>query len=190
MSDERKKSGRALWVVVAVVLTLAFPLSVLPVEWLVNRDLLPKAAIDYWVIIFYCTVPAVFMAVLIWLTVQVTNRRERWAKWSLATTLSMPILYLASWPPMARLCEWLDSHGLIPDAMTSVMWVVYYPAGFTANGNPPAWVKDTMIWYLGIWGGDLPTTVMLPALAVAFTVFSGWLSVRVIKRRYSTAKQT
>src|SRR5579863_9507058 len=103
MSDERKKSGRALWVVVAVVLTLAFPLSVLPVEWLVNRDLLPKAAIDYWVIIFYCTVPAVFMAVLIWLTVQVTNRRERWAKWSLATTLSMPILYLASWPPMARL---------------------------------------------------------------------------------------
>jgi len=151
MSDERKKPGRAFWAVVAVVLTVAYPLSFGPVVWLVDRHLLPKAAFDYWVIIFYSSVPVIFMAVLIWLTVRVINRRERWAKWSLAATLSMPMLYLASWPPVARLSAWLDSHGLLPDAMQGVMAIVYYPAGFTVNGNPPAWLRDAMIWYLGIW---------------------------------------
>jgi hypothetical protein len=152
MSESRKKPGWVFWTVVAIVLTVAYPLSIVPVDWLVKRDLLPKAAINYWVIIFYSSVPVIFMAVCIWLTVRVTNRRERWAKWSLAAMLSMPILYLASWPLMARVSEWLYRHELLPDAVRGVLEIVYYPAGMTVNGNAaPGWLRDAMLWYLGLW---------------------------------------
>jgi|GEM_PF-1665285 len=151
MSEERKKRGWAFWTVIALVLTAACPLSIVPVAWLVEHDILPKAAIDYWVVVFYISAPAIFTSVFIWLVVQVMNRRDRWAKWSLAAMLSMPILYVASWPPVARLSTWLDSHGFFPDALQGVLAIVYYPAGMTVNGPAPAWLRNAMIWYLGIW---------------------------------------
>ncbi len=151
MSEERMKPGWVFWTVIALVLTVAYPLSFGPVVWLVDRDILPKAAIGHWATIFYISVPAIFMAVCIWLTVRVINRRERWAKWSLAAMLSMPILYLASWPPVARASEWLAKHELLPDVMTSLLTIVYYPAAGTVNGYSPDWLKSVMLWYLGIW---------------------------------------
>jgi hypothetical protein len=33
-----------------------------------------------------------FAAFCVWLAVRVYNRRERWAKWTLGTTLALPVL--------------------------------------------------------------------------------------------------
>ena len=46
-----------------------------------------------------------FAAICIWLTVRIINRHERWAKWTLAMVLGVPVLYVASFGPAC----WLTS---------------------------------------------------------------------------------
>jgi len=88
-------------------------------------------------------VSVVYMAVCIWLTVRVINRRERRAKWSLAVLLSTPTLYFTSVP--ARL--YLANHGLLPEAVSQVICVVQYPIGFVFNGGAPDWLRDILVRY-------------------------------------------
>jgi hypothetical protein len=44
-----------------------------------------------------------FAAFCVWLGVRIVNRRERWAKWMLATVVGLPVLYVASFGPV---CWW------------------------------------------------------------------------------------
>ena len=46
-----------------------------------------------------------FAALCVWLTVRIVNRRERWAKWTLAAVVSLPVLYVASYGPA---CWWFS----------------------------------------------------------------------------------
>jgi hypothetical protein len=125
-----------------------------------------------WVIVLSISVAVIFVAVLIWLTVRVINRRERRAKWSLAAMLSMPVLYLASWPAMI----WLNIHVHHPDALAVLLAIACYPVGFALNGGAPDWFRDGMISYLLICGGESPSsmTLLAPALGLAFAAFCGW----------------
>jgi hypothetical protein len=41
----------------------------------------------------------VFAALCIWLSVRIFNRRERWAKRTLAAVVGLPVLYVASFGP-------------------------------------------------------------------------------------------
>jgi hypothetical protein len=49
-----------------------------------------------------------FAAFCIRLTVRIINRRERWAKWTLAAVVCAPVLYVASFGPAC----WISSHTL------------------------------------------------------------------------------
>lgn len=49
--------------------------------------------------VFLPTVAVAFGAFCVWLTVRVVNRRERWAKWTLAGVVGVPVLYAASFGP-------------------------------------------------------------------------------------------
>src|SRR5579872_127975 len=40
-----------------------------------------------------------FAAFCVWLTVRIVNRRERWAKRTLAVVVGLPVLYFASFGP-------------------------------------------------------------------------------------------
>ena|SRR5436190_4328290 len=40
-----------------------------------------------------------FVALCVWLTVRIVNRRERWAKQTLAAVVVVPVLYVASFGP-------------------------------------------------------------------------------------------
>jgi hypothetical protein len=152
MSESRKKSRWMFLTFVTLVLTVANPLSILPLDWLVKRSLLPPAAMQYWIFAYSISVPAIFLAVCLWLTVRVLNRGERWAKWSLGITLGLPILYLASWPIMALLWNWLHRHGIFfPEELEGVIAMVFLPADLTVDESAPAWLRDMMTWYLGIW---------------------------------------
>jgi hypothetical protein len=41
-----------------------------------------------------------FAAFCVWLGVRIVNRRDRWAKWSLAAVVGPPLLYILSFGPM------------------------------------------------------------------------------------------
>lgn len=69
----------------------------------------------------------VFAAVSVWLTVRIVNRREKWAKWTLAAVLLAPIVYYASCGPALYISlkagepDWMEPvivHGYAP-----VRWV-------------------------------------------------------------------
>lgn len=52
---------------------------------------------------------ASFAAVCVWLAVRVVNRRERWAKWTLAGVVGLPVLYVASFGPAC----WIPASSLV-----------------------------------------------------------------------------
>ena len=45
------------------------------------------------------TLAASFAALCIWLTVRIVNRQERWAKWTLAVVVGLPVLHALSFGP-------------------------------------------------------------------------------------------
>ena len=47
--------------------------------------------------------PTLGVAFAAWLTVRIINRRERRAKWTLASIVGLPVLYVASFGPACRL---------------------------------------------------------------------------------------
>ena len=49
--------------------------------------------------ILLSTLGVAFAAFCVWLTVRIVNRRERWTKWTLATVVGLPVLYVASFGP-------------------------------------------------------------------------------------------
>jgi len=50
-----------------------------------------------------------YTACIVWLVVRVVNRRERWAKRTLAVSVGAPLLYVASFVPLL----WLEANGYI-----------------------------------------------------------------------------
>jgi len=94
-----------------------------------------------------------FAAFCVWLTVRVVNRKERWAKWTLAAMIvSLPLLYILGFGPA---CWWSlgakpHSRGLVSRFYWPIGWVV-------ANGPEPC--QRAARWYalLAIDGVDLPT---------------------------------
>jgi hypothetical protein len=64
-----------------------------------------------------------FVATWIWLAVRIINRRERWAKWTLAAMVGVPVLYVASFGPAC----WITSrtkigYKTIPVAYRPILW--------------------------------------------------------------------
>jgi hypothetical protein len=81
-----------------------------------------------------------FAGVCLWLTVRVINRRERWAKWTLAATLfSVPALYVLSFGPV---CWWLAKTvpefpgGPLVGSNAAYAPRAYWPIGWTVDRYP------------------------------------------------------
>jgi hypothetical protein len=66
-----------------------------------------------------------FAAFCLWLTVRIVNRRERWAKWTLAgTVIGVPVLYVASFGPAC----WIYSRTDCPSLSAA-----YFPIGWVIS---------------------------------------------------------
>src|SRR5258708_27441077 len=67
-----------------------------------------------------------FAAVCVWLIVRIVNRRDRWAKWTLAAVVGLPVLYLLSFGPACWISSRLQPTGEIVSTAYSpiipVMW--------------------------------------------------------------------
>jgi len=84
----------------------------------------------------------IFAAFCIWLGVRLVNRREQWAKWTLATVAGLPLLYVASFGPAC----WASSHA---EFGAGAVTVVYRP--LAGVGPPVGWY---LIRYSGLYARD------------------------------------
>lgn len=80
-------------------------------------------------------------AFCILLTVRIVNRRERWAKWTLAATLASPLLYIASFGPAC----WIVSHHGI---RSQTILIAYRPVLHCMSARRE--VAEVAKWYSGL----------------------------------------
>jgi hypothetical protein len=97
----------------------------------------------------YAIIGVAFSAFCVWLTVQVVNRRERWAKRTLTVSLSLPAFYVLSAGPATWLVG-LYLRGWVPDWLAKVLLWFYGPLIHLADsGGEP--FREAFNWYLKLW---------------------------------------
>src|SRR5436190_19003952 len=103
----------------------------------------------------------VFTAFCVWLTVRIVNRRERWAKWTLAAlVVGLPVLYIASFGPACRIAagpnpdaskRQISTHTLSQTRLCNAYW----PIGWLAKPEKNAsYSKQVLFWYAHLWLPD------------------------------------
>jgi hypothetical protein len=99
----------------------------------------------------WAIVGAGYPAACIWIVVRLFSRPKRWVKWTLAALLSLPVLYVASYGPLA----WASQHSIghdLPWPIQSALMIYSLPLAWTINSDDsPRWLHDGIIWYLGLW---------------------------------------
>jgi hypothetical protein len=78
-----------------------------------------------------------FAAICVWLTVRIINR-ERWAKWTAAAIVVLPVLYLLSFGPAV----WLAGRGYLSESTVSLFyWPVLWSTAHaeTLDGAVDLW---------------------------------------------------
>jgi uncharacterized membrane protein YidH (DUF202 family) len=85
-----------------------------------------------------------FAAFCVWLTVRIGNRKERWAKRTLAAALGVPLLYVASLAPLFWLDAQvhIDSNSPVADACR----IYAIPAKIVYEDGPQQF-RDALDWY-------------------------------------------
>lgn len=86
-------------------------------------------------------------AFCVWLAVRIVNRRERWAKWTLAGAIGVPVLYCASFGPAC----WMTCRcGIKGDWL----FLAYAPFVWTLNSHASDEACNSIIWYSVIGAPD------------------------------------
>ena len=92
-------------------------------------------------------ISAAYVAILIWLTVRIVNHKERWAKWTLAAVVGLPMLYVLSFGPAC----WIYSRTVDLESWDDT-WDranrIYYPILQEWKGSGP--VSHTLDWYANL----------------------------------------
>jgi hypothetical protein len=94
---------------------------------------------------FLPTLAFAFAAFCVWLTVRLINRRERWAKWTLAGVLIVAIGYPLSIGPAC----WLMWRADAPDWIGDAFEFVYAPIGWACEYGPD-WIDDATTSYMAL----------------------------------------
>ena len=83
-------------------------------------------------------------AFCIWLTVRLVNRREKWARRTLAGLLvGMPVLYVVGFGPAI----WLTK---LDDPWAPQTAAIYWPLG-RAVVDAPSVIREPLAWYAGLF---------------------------------------
>jgi multisubunit Na+/H+ antiporter MnhE subunit len=80
-----------------------------------------------------------FAAVVVWLGVRIVNRRQRWAKWTLAALLGLPVLYALSFGPWCWISSRLQPSGKLDAA-------IYSPI-IRAGYRGPLAMRESIRWW-------------------------------------------
>jgi len=75
-----------------------------------------------------------FAAFCVWLAVRIINRRERWAKWTLAGLFGVPLLYLLSFGPACWATSTANPNG---EKESNRALIIYCPLAKVLRYAPP-----------------------------------------------------
>ena len=89
------------------------------------------------------SVGVAFAAFCVWLTVRIVNRRERWAKWTAAIVVGVPLLYVASFGPAC----WISSRANFGDVAVERTYGPLIQGLFYREPSRFAWFYESMHWY-------------------------------------------
>ncbi len=89
------------------------------------------------------TLAVAFAAFCIWLTVRIVNRREQWAKWTLAAVVGLPVLYVLSFGPAHVLSDRMGMDD-------PLFWKFYKPIEWMVDYGPRP-LRDALERYSGLW---------------------------------------
>jgi hypothetical protein len=87
-----------------------------------------------------------FAAFCIWLVVRIVNRRERWAKWTLAVVAVAPVIYLLTYGVAVR----YDRRQLLPAWTRPVGERAFAPIYWLLS-NGPMPVRSSLAAYSRLW---------------------------------------
>jgi hypothetical protein len=87
--------------------------------------------------ILICALAVAFAAFCVWLTVRIVNRRERWAKWTLAGMIGVPLLYVGNFGAWCRIMSQNGRSAKIP--------IIYQPIVVPAKQN--SYARNVVTWY-------------------------------------------
>jgi len=94
-----------------------------------------------------------FAAFCVWLAMRIVNRRERWAKRTLAVTVGLAVLYVASFGPACWLCE----KSILPQKLA---WIVCRPMTWLCVHGPTP-IKEVVRSYAKACGDTERTKVVV-----------------------------
>jgi hypothetical protein len=95
----------------------------------------------------WCVFGAGFTAISVWLTVRTINQRERWAKWALAITLSLPVLYVVGFGPAC----WLASEEKMSATVGRAVCRVYAPLlDHVLFSDDASWSVRALHWWSSV----------------------------------------
>jgi len=117
-----------------------------------NSVWLDLPPLDSWAIQVIGIYGSVTAALALWLTVRIINRRERWAKWTLAGVVGPPLLYILSIGPA---CWWFGSES--PNRLFGCFEIgcnyaphIYWPVGQLLWYSPTP-VRKGVCFYAQGW---------------------------------------
>ena len=84
---------------------------------------------------------AACLALLLWLAIRIMNRRERWAKWTAAAVIGVPVAYVLSFGPAC----WIASR-----TKAETLPGVYLPVLYAVVASENETILDLTRWYAGI----------------------------------------
>jgi hypothetical protein len=89
-----------------------------------------------------------FAAFCLWLTVRIVNRRERWAKWTLATVVGVPVLYAAGFAPLF----WIDAQAHVESnsSVANACRIYAAPVKIIFDEGPYQ-IHDAIDWCRGLF---------------------------------------
>jgi hypothetical protein len=97
-------------------------------------------------------------AFVVWLTVRIVNRRERWAKRTMAAIVGLPLMYVLRFGPAC----WINAR---MEVGTGLIWVVYQPLFRTMLHDGPRVIQQALRsfgelgapddHYLAVWDDGL-----------------------------------
>jgi len=95
------------------------------------------------------TLGVAFTAAVVWLMVRIINRRERWAKWTLAAMVGLPVLYIASFGPACRLAATPYARYSSAAQIPRTMWMdAYRPLCWVTDQCDGSFFSETILQYV------------------------------------------
>ncbi len=104
-----------------------------------------------------------FAAFCVWLTVRTFNRRERWAKWTLVTTLGLPVLYVLSFGPWCWAVSRTVSPGEAPgDTLQQGISDLFYQPLLLLWWTQQPIAEEALEWYANVFADHRVSLAGLP----------------------------